>query len=135
MTMSHRGSCHCGAVCFEVRAEIRAVFDCNCSYCSRRGALWALVADQELVITRSWDDLAVYQFNTYKAKHYFCRTCGIGAFSRPRIDPGRWVVNVRCLDGFDLASVPRLPFDGVNWEVAAREARARLVRAVGDGGA
>ena len=121
-----RGSCHCGAVCFTVRAPIRAVFECNCSYCSRAGALWALVTEPELEVTRCWEDLALYQFNTFRAKHYFCRTCGIGGFSRPRIDPGRWAVNVRCLEGFDLAAVPRYPFDGINWEAAAQAVRARV---------
>lgn len=35
--MNYKGSCHCGAVAFEVEGEIGQVIDCNCSICSRKG--------------------------------------------------------------------------------------------------
>jgi len=41
-------------------------------------------------------------------------------FSRPRLDPSRWAFNVRCIDGVDLSSIEIRPFDGANWEVAAK---------------
>ena len=36
----------------------------------------------------------------------------------PRSDPDKIDVNVRCLDGIDLAAIKPLPFDGKNWEHA-----------------
>jgi hypothetical protein len=54
------------------------------------------------------------------AKHYSCRHCGVHPFSRPRLDPSKWAVNVRCIDGVDLSSLPTKPFDGVNWEETAK---------------
>ena len=55
------------------------------------------------------------------AKHYFCRHCGIHPFVRPRLDPTRWAVNVRCIDSVDLSSLEVRAFDGENWEAAAQD--------------
>lgn len=52
------------------------------------------------------------------AKHHFCRVCGIHPFYIPRSDPDKIDVNVRCLDGVDLARLEVSSFDGRNWEQA-----------------
>ena len=116
---TYRGACHCGRVAFEVRGHVEQVIDCNCSLCRRRGALWYAATESDLRILAGEPDLALYQFNTMTAKHYFCRHCGIHPFIRPRLDPTRWAVNVRCLDGVDLESLRVRPFDGEHWEEAA----------------
>ncbi len=115
----HRGSCHCGRVTFEVEGEIRQAVECNCSICRRKGALWHGTREDRMRILSGEDDLALYQFNTMKAKHYFCRHCGVSPFSRPRLDPSMWVVNLRCIDGLDVSALPVRHFDGQNWERAA----------------
>jgi len=117
---TYRGECHCGRVSFELRARLGYALDCNCSLCRRRGALWHAATDADLTILSGESDLLLYQFNTMAAKHYFCRHCGIHPFARPRLDPSRWVVNLRCIDGVDLAAIPVQAFDGANWETAAR---------------
>jgi hypothetical protein len=117
---AYRGSCHCGRVTFEAQAKLDYVVDCNCSLCRRKGALWHPATDADLRILTGEADLVLYQFNTNTAKHYFCRHCGVSPLSRPRIDPGRWVFNVRCVDGVDLSSIPVRQFDGENWEAAAK---------------
>jgi len=120
MLQTHQGSCHCGRVTFEARADLAYVIDCNCSLCRRRGALWHGVSNADLRILTGEADLALYEFNTKTAKHYFCRHCGIHPFIRPRLDPSAWAVNVRCIDGVDLSTMPVMPFDGANWEAAAK---------------
>jgi hypothetical protein len=62
----------------------------------------------------------MHQLNTKTAKHYFCKHCGIHPFTRPRLDPSLWVVNVRCLDEVDLASLAIRLFDGEHWDEAAK---------------
>jgi hypothetical protein len=114
-----QGACHCGRVAFELQARLDSVIDCNCSLCRRRGALWHGAADHHLRILSGEGELALYQFNTLTAKHYFCRRCGIHPFIRPRLDPSRWAVNVRCIDGVDLAALKVVRFDGEHWESAA----------------
>ena len=80
--------------------------ECNCSLCRRLGALWHGASDSSLRITAGENELTLYQFNTMTAKHYFCPHCGVHPFSRPRLDPSRWAVNIRCIDGADLSSLP-----------------------------
>lgn len=119
-TASYVGSCHCGRVAFELQAKLEYVIDCNCSLCRRRGALWHGTSDRHLRIVQGEDELALYQFNTMTAKHYFCRHCGIHPFIRPRLDPAKWAVNVRCIPELDLSSLNVRQFDGEHWEDAAR---------------
>ena len=114
----YRGSCHCGRVAFEVEADIKSVADCNCSYCTKKGALYYEVRPEQLTMLSGEDDLTMYRFKI--AMHYFCKHCGCHPFNRPRADPREYGVNVRCLEGFDLSSVEILPFDGQNWEEANR---------------
>ena len=120
MQKTHTGSCHCGRVTFQLRAELGTVVECNCSLCSKKGALWHGTDDAHFEIQTGEDDLVLYQFGTKTAKHYFCRHCGINPFSHPRIAPTAWVVNVRCLDDVDVSSLKIVPFDGRNWERAAQ---------------
>lgn len=45
------------------------------------------------------EELSEYRFNKKIARHYFCKTCGIFPFHRPRTRPELWGINVRCLEG------------------------------------
>jgi hypothetical protein len=126
MSQTYRGACHCGRVTFEARARLDSVTECNCSICRMKGALWHRASEADLRILTGEADLTLYQFNTKTAKHYFCRHCGIHVLSRPRLDPSLWVFNVRCVEGVDLASLPRRSFDGQNWEASAQAFRERL---------
>jgi hypothetical protein len=125
---TYLGSCHCGRVSFEVDARLDHVTECSCSLCRRLGALWHAAPDANLRITSGEADLTLYQFNTMTAKHYTCRHCGVHPFSRPRLDPNRWVVNVRCIDGVDVSALPLMRFDGANWEAAAAALQAKRVQ-------
>lgn len=97
------GSCHCGAVRFEVRTALEPAIRCNCSLCRRKGAVMSpAFAAGELRILQGEDALTLYQFNTRTAKHYFCKHCGIYPFHQTRKDPLRWRANIGCLEGIDL---------------------------------
>ncbi len=120
MPSTHHGSCHCGRVTFELTSDLKHVMECNCSICRRQGALWHGATDETLKIVSGESELTLYQFGTMKAKHYFCRHCGVQPFVRPRLDPTRWAVNLRCIDRLDLATLKVGLFDGENWEDAVR---------------
>ncbi len=117
--LTYQGSCHCGRVSFELDAQLDYVMECSCSLCRRVGALWHGASDLSLRITGE-SELTLYQFNTMTARHYHCRHCGVHTFSRPRLDPSRWAVNVRCIDAVDPSTQPLRRFDGANWEQAAQ---------------
>ena len=112
------GGCHCGRVRFRVTADLDGVTVCNCSMCAKKGIWHLIVPPERFELLRGKDELATYQFNTKVAKHYFCRTCGIHPFYVPRSDPDKIDVNVRCIDGIDLAAVKPKQFDGQNWEAS-----------------
>ena len=118
MERTWQGGCHCGAVRFEVTADISEVVDCNCSVCTKKGFLHLIVEPEKFRLLKGADALVTYRFNTGTARHTFCGTCGIHAFYTPRSHPDKVDVNVRCIDGIDLATLKIMPFDGQNWEDA-----------------
>lgn len=101
------GSCHCGAVVFEVDLEngLQNLRRCDCSLCRRKGAIMASVPLDRLRVVKGAGNLALYQWNTRTARHYFCRTCGIYTHHQRRSNPGEYGVNVACLEGVDPASL------------------------------
>jgi hypothetical protein len=76
------------------------------------------VAPEAFELISGKDALTTYRFNTGVAQHTFCTTCGIHPFYIPRSDPDKIDVNVRCLDGVDVAALRIAHFDGRNWEDA-----------------
>ena len=106
MKKTYPGSCHCGDIKFEVDMDLDHVRVCDCTLCRKRGALNHRVANSALRLLTSLDQLTLYQWHTMTAKDYFCPRCGILPFRRPRTAPDLWTVNVRCLDGVDLDSIP-----------------------------
>jgi len=121
----YAGSCHCGAVRFEIDAVIDRITSCNCSVCAKKGILHLRVQPERFRLLSGDAQLGTYQFGTRTAKHHFCTVCGIHAFTRPRAAPELYTVNVRCLDDFDLESVRDriVAFDGRNWEASAAALR------------
>ncbi len=108
------GGCHCGLVRFDVTADLSQVIACNCSICTKRGALWTFVPPEQFALRAGADELVDYQFNKKVIHHLFCRRCGVGSFSRG-LQPGGGemiAINVRCLDGIELDSLSLAPFDG-----------------------
>jgi len=117
------GSCHCGAVRFEVAAEIVELTTCDCSLCVKKNALMAKVHESQLTVLAGQDELRLYQWNSRVAQHQFCGHCGIYTFHRKRAAPDHFGVNVFCLEGFDPASVPMRPTEGMGMSLVDRDAR------------
>jgi hypothetical protein len=122
---TYEGSCHCGACRFEVELDLDHVRSCNCSVCTRRGALIHRVPKEALRMLSSLDSLSVYEWGTRTGKDYFCPICGILSFRVPsnltkdeqaegKLAFEGWAVNVRCLKGVDLTEIPVVLIDGTN---------------------
>ena len=122
----YHGSCHCGAVRFTVTAEIAELTTCDCSLCVKRNAVMAKVPEAALTVTAGEDALALYQWNTRRARHHFCKICGLYVFHRKRSAPDHFGVNVFCLDDFDASSVPVVPASGADMTVEDPSARPDL---------
>ncbi|XP_029467165.1 centromere protein V isoform X2 [Rhinatrema bivittatum] len=86
--VKHTGGCHCGAVRFEVWASTDLhVFDCNCTVCVKKQNRHFIVPAAHFKLLKGADNLTTYTFNTHKAQHTFCKTCGVQSFYTPRSNP------------------------------------------------
>ncbi|MGH8271210.1 MAG: GFA family protein [Gammaproteobacteria bacterium] len=119
--MRYRGSCHCGAVRFEVEAPERIVcLNCNCSICAKTGFLHLIVPKSAFKLLQGAENLAIYSFGTRIAQHKFCKTCGVKSFYIPRSNPDGYDVNARCLEPQPKELIIE-PFDGKDWEQHGHE--------------
>lgn len=87
---------------------------CNCSICQRKGSLLWFVPQQKLRLITPDENASTYVFNKHVIKHRFCPTCGIHPYGEGTDPKGNRIaaINVRCLEGIDLASIPITHFDG-----------------------
>ena len=120
---TYLGSCHCGAIRFEIDAVIDHVRSCDCSVCRKRGALILRVPEADFRLLTPADEAFVYRWGSMTGADYICRTCGIMPFRRPSqpttkerergIEPfDGWAINTRCLENFEPGSVPVRKING-----------------------
>ena len=103
MKQTYTGGCQCGAVRYEVSADIGEVISCNCSRCRRVGHLLAFAPASDFKLLSGGGATTEYLFNKHAIHHLFCSTCGIQSFARAKRPDGAETVaiNVRCLDDVD----------------------------------
>ena len=120
--MTLKGSCYCGSTKFEVTEAPETVTRCTCSFCSKRGALWAYYDLAHFTLLTPRDTVATYRWNSKMVAHNFCPTCGCGTFTEtpdwskgePDVDNPRIAINAHLFDNFDLQVVPIEVIDGKN---------------------
>ncbi len=115
-TQTYSGSCHCGAVKFNVTGNFDGGMTCNCSICRRAGYVLAFVPSVKFELLSGQDTLTDYQFGKKHLHHPFCARCGVRVFSYGTGPDGSEMhaVNLRCLENFDLGSIKVQEFDGKN---------------------
>ena len=113
---TYTGGCHCGAVRYEVTADLDRTIICNCSLCAMRGLVLGFTPADQFTLLSGEDALTDYRFNKKTIQHVFCRTCGVESFSRGAGRDGAptITINLRCLDNLELDALdpPPAPFDG-----------------------
>ncbi len=115
--MAYHGSCHCGAVTFEVDTEVPTeAMSCNCSHCRRKGFLLTFVPAGSFSLSQGEDHLQTYTFNTHRLRHRFCRTCGVQPFAEGASPDGTETraINLRCVPELDLDGLAIIPVDGAS---------------------
>ncbi len=112
---TYTGGCHCGKVAYEANVNLDSVISCNCSICQKRGMLLTFVSPEQFKLTKGEQKaLTDYQFNKKVIHHLFCPDCGVESFATGTTPDGKqmYAVNVRCLEGVDLAALQPRPVDG-----------------------
>ena len=126
--MAISGSCLCGATKFEIDVAPQSVTACNCSFCTKRGGLWAYVKPDQFRLLTPIENAAQWS-RVELNHHYFCPTCGCSTFgdtpdwsaflqdaeaAQDQFDPTRRhiAINVRVLDDFDFENLPVEHVDG-----------------------
>jgi hypothetical protein len=122
----HTGSCHCGAVRFEVEVDATRGSRCNCSICSRLAATTAIVKPAAFSLLAGEEALTAYEWGGRTARRFFCSRCGITCFARGYLEQvgGEYVsVMLNCLDGVDPAAISVQYWDGRhnNWAAGPRD--------------
>jgi hypothetical protein len=115
MAQTYCGSCQCGKVRYEVAMDIGEVIECNCSRCGRLGSLLAFAPADQFRLLAGSADLTKFEFNRHLIEHQFCSTCGIQSFAmgtHPKSGARMAAINVRCLDGIDVAALRIKKVDG-----------------------
>ena len=115
MKQTYSGGCQCGAVRYEVSADIGEVISCNCSRCGRLGLLLAFAPVRDFKLLACDGATTEFRFHKNVIEHLFCSTCGVQSFARgKRPNDGADVVaiNVRCLEGVDPDSLKIKKVDG-----------------------
>jgi hypothetical protein len=105
-TQRCEGSCHCGAIRFEIESDFLELTMCDCSICRRKNALMVKVHESRFKLLAGEDCLTEYRFHTGTARHFFCKVCGIYPFHRKRVTPDHLGINVFCLHDFEPAGIP-----------------------------
>lgn len=123
MVSTYPGSCHCGGIRFTVTHDLEELTTCDCSLCLKRNALMVKVPEAALSIDEGREMLATYQWNSMRAVHHFCRRCGIYVFHRKRAALDHFGINIFCLDGFEVTSLPVRATEGVGMSVVCDDPR------------
>lgn len=112
--MQHKASCHCGRNAFTFEGEIGEVLACKCSMCQRRGSLLWFTPRENVKLLTPESALGTYTFNKHVIRHRFCPNCGIHLFGEGTSPQGQAMaaINVRCVEGIDLNTLPVKHFDG-----------------------
>lgn len=100
---TYKGSCHCGEVQYEIKADMKSAIECNCSICSRKGTVLTFVGPDQFTLLSGQDSMKDYQFYKKALHHQFCTTCGVTPFIYGTSPKGEtmYAINVRTLENFD----------------------------------
>ena len=115
------GSCHCGAVKFEVQADpARGASRCNCSVCTKLGALGSIVKPEAFRLLTPESELGIYEWGAKISKRYFCKACGTHCFGKGYLAEvgGDYVsFSYNSIDDFEISELSVVHWDGRhnNW--------------------
>ena len=110
--------CACGAVTIAVPGRPDYVNDCNCSLCTKVGAIWAYYPPDEVQVDESGlDSFVRADMREPYIRNFRCKTCGCAThwrLIRP-IDTPKSGVNANLFEPGVLEGVEVRQVDGRSW--------------------
>ena len=110
---TYHGSCHCGAVRYEVDLDLsQGGAKCNCSFCAKVRNWSAAVKPEAFRLLTDPAAMTDYTFGSHSVHHTFCRTCGVHACGRGELEAmgGAFAtVSLACLDDADVSALAEAP--------------------------
>lgn len=114
-----KGNCHCGAISFELDAELEWLTECNCSICRRLGTIWAHARIDQISIHKPEGSTTSYRWGDENLAFHTCKTCGCTTHwenLQPQ-DDSVMAVNVRLVDPVQTSDLRIRRFDGADsWQ-------------------
>lgn len=113
------GSCHCGAVQFEVHKPLEWITECNCSACRKLGTIWAHADESEIVLKHEEGATISYVWGDKTLAFHSCGTCGCTThwLGLDKAAGTRMAVNIRLADPADIKDLRLRHFDGADsWD-------------------
>jgi len=119
-----KGQCHCGAVRYEMSAQVIHQALCHCTDCRRHSGApmvaWGLVPKDQITIDGKTREYA----SSEHGRRHFCPTCGTSLFyTSEQVFPGQIDVQIATLDDPD-AIPPQVQIqvaDRIGWMERAHE--------------
>jgi hypothetical protein len=110
----YHGGCQCGAVKYEVDADLDRTITCNCSRCQKLGSVLTFTPADNFTLLSGEQYLTEYLFNKHAIRRLFCKVCGIESFARGAMPDGSPMVavNANCLDGVEPRELKSHRYDG-----------------------
>jgi hypothetical protein len=111
------GTCHCGAVTITLADKPEYLFDCDCSNCSKHGALWGYFAPADVKVSGKTVSYTHPERERPSSNIHFCGTCGCTTHWSPTVHISQDMMgaNMRLFDSEELSGIPLHFPDGKGW--------------------
>lgn len=87
MLKTYQGSCHCGAIRYEVDLDLsRGSGRCNCSFCLKARAWAAFVKPEAFRLAAGSEEGVAYHKHPEAPVKYHCARCGVRTHARGNAD-------------------------------------------------
>lgn len=127
-TTQHHGSCFCGDVKFEVECDPSQGSRCNCTLCTRLGAVGSIVKPAAFKLLSDPSKVASFTRTPEIGNRFYCARCHTYCYGEGHLEVlgGDFVsVNLNCVEGFDETRATIIHWDGRhdNWSAGPRPSR------------
>ena len=110
------GSCHCGVITYEIDEEPQWLTECNCSFCSKAGALWFHADRNNVTVKYEPESVVRYVWGDKTIAFISCKSCG-GTTHCESLRPEehtRMALNVRMASSSSFEDIRVRHFDGAD---------------------